>query len=286
MKSFVKETFQDTYLFTIPDFSRSGLVKHGFSCRLGGVSKGEFSSLNLAFHVGDDPAHVISNRKKIVHLLDSKIESLVASEQVHDHQVFVVEKSVQGRGSDSCATAIPGTDALITNIPGIMLSSYYADCVPLFFLDLEHQVIALAHAGWRGTVLNIGVKTLEKMAETFWTRPEHCLIGIGPAIGSCCFQVDQKVLNTFVSTFDFCQQFTQPLGQGKWAIDLPGINHHLLIKKGVLPEHITQSRLCTSCNTDLFFSYRKEQGRTGRQAALIMLNEERIGDDETFSTKI
>ncbi|MCR6544534.1 peptidoglycan editing factor PgeF [Dehalobacterium formicoaceticum] len=274
MKNFVKEPIQDTYIFTIPDFSRSGLVKHGFTCRLGGVSQGDFSSLNLAFHVGDDPDHVIANRKKIVHLLGGKLESLVASEQVHDHQVFVVGASDQGRGSDTYETAIPCTDALITDVPGVMLSSYYADCVPLFFLDPEHQVIALAHAGWRGTVLHMGVITLKKMSETYGTRPEKCLVGIGPSIGSCCFQVDQKVLDVFASSFDFYQQYTKAQGEDKWTIDLPGVNEQLLIQSGVQPEHITKSDLCTSCNIDLFFSHRKEQGRTGRQAALIMLNEE------------
>lgn len=271
--SFVKEKRGDTFLYTVPDFTRTGLVEHGITCRVGGVSEGDFSSLNLAFHVGDDPDLVIKNREKAVKLLGADVHSLVASEQVHGHEIYVVGLNDRGRGSVSYDSAIPHVDALITNIPGVLLSLYYADCVPLLFLDPVHQVIALAHAGWKGTVQLIAPLTIGKMTALFGTEPESCLAAIGPSIGQCCFQVDKPVLDKFAQNIEGYEEFCYSSGPGKWSIDLPGINEHLLIKSGLDPKNITQSCLCTSCSHDIFFSYRKDGGRTGRQAALIMLNE-------------
>ncbi|MEL7567782.1 MAG: peptidoglycan editing factor PgeF [Dehalobacterium sp.] len=273
---FAKETIGDTYLYTVPAFSRTRLVEHGFTCRLGGLSKKEFSSFNVAFHVGDNPDIVIKNRKKMVRLLNEDLESLVASEQIHGHEVYVVGIKDRGRGSISYDSAIPQTDALITNVPGIILSLYFADCVPVFFLDPVHQVIALAHAGWKGTVQHIVSLTIKKMTELFGTDPELCLAAIGPSIGRCCFQVDRPVVDEFARYVDGYEEFCFPHGAEKWLLDLPGINRHLLIKEGFRLENITKSDFCTFCSNDLFFSYRKDGGRTGRQAALIMLKERSI----------
>lgn len=268
---FVKETREDTYLYTVPAFSQTGLVKHGFTCRLGGVSKGDFSSLNLAFHVSDNPDLVIENRQKMVNLFGADLDSIVAAKQVHGHEVYVVGIKDRGRGSVSDDSAIPQTDALITDVPGVALSLYYADCVPVFFLDPVKQVVALAHAGWKGTVQLIAALTIKKMTALFGTKPESCLAAIGPSIGRCCFQVDRPVVDEFARNVDDYEKFCFPHSAGKWSIDLPGMNEHLLVQGGLRPKNITQSGFCTSCSNDLFFSYRKDGGRTGRQAALIML---------------
>lgn len=273
---FVQEAKGDTFLFTVPAFSQTGLVEHGFTCRLGGVSQGDFTSLNLAFHVGDDPDLVRRNREKVLHLLGADVDSLVASQQVHGHAVYGVKNQDRGRGSASYDTAIPETDALMTNEPGIVLSSYYADCVPLFFLDPVHQAVALAHAGWKGTVQRIAVETVRHMTALYGTDPEVCLAAIGPSIGKCCFQVDRPVWEQFARQLDFYEKFCFPEGPEKWSVDLPGINAYLLVQSGFKPENITKSGLCTWCRNDLFFSHRKDQGRTGRQAALIMLKERSI----------
>jgi len=273
---FVKETKGDTYLYTVPAFSQTGLVKHGFTCRLGGFSEGDYSSFNVAFHVGDNSDLVIKNREKMVNLFGADMDSLVASEQVHGHEVYVVGIKDRGRGSVSYDSAIPQTDALITNVPGIILSLYFADCVPVFFLDPVHQVIALAHAGWKGTVQHIVSLTIKKMTELFDTKPESCLAAIGPSIGGCCFQVDRPVVDEFARYVGGYEKFCFPHSSGKWLLDLSGINRHLLVKGGLRPDNITQSNFCTYCSNDFFFSYRKDGGRTGRQAALIMLNERSI----------
>lgn len=271
--SFIKEERAVTYLFTVPAFSKTGLVEHGFTCRLGGVSAGDFASFNLAFHVGDRPEQVRKNRQKMVTLINGDLASLVAAEQVHGHHVSVVGLRERGRGSTAYDSALPGTDALITNVPGIILSTYYADCVPVFFLDPVHKAVALAHAGWKGTVQQIVVHTVKKMTALYGTNPAECLAAIGPSIGKCCFQVDEPVWKQFARTIENYNKFSSFRVPEKWFLDLPGINEHLLIQNGFRRENITQSGLCTSCHNDIFFSYRKDGGKTGRQAALIMLKE-------------
>ncbi len=208
-----------------------------------------------------------------MNLLDSSLTQLVASEQVHGRKVHIVRKEDMGRGSITLDTAIPGVDGLMTNVPGIMLSSYYADCVPLFFLDPIKKVIALAHAGWKGTLQKIADITLNRMKQEFSSDPASCLAAIGPAIGPCCFRVDRAVLEKFVQSFDDLDHFCFPEDEEKWFIDLPGLNEQQLIRSGILEEHITRSRLCTGCNNNTFFSYRKQNGQTGRQASFIMLKE-------------
>ncbi|MGI6686026.1 MAG: peptidoglycan editing factor PgeF [Bacillota bacterium] len=273
MMGFIREEKLDTYFYTVPAFSETGLVEHGFTCRLGGVSQGDFASFNLAFHVGDNPESVRKNRRKMVSLLGKDLDSLVAGEQVHSSHIHIVDVNDRGRGSASYDSSIPGTDALITNLPGIILSSYYADCVPVFFLDPINKVIALAHAGWKGTVQNIAGLTIQKMTALFGTDPSNCLAAIGPSIGKCCFQVDQPVLEEFARDIDQYERFCCSQGKGKWFLDLPGINEHLLVQHGLKHQNITQSGICTSCQHEIFYSYRKDQGKTGRQAALMMLRE-------------
>ncbi|MGI6065335.1 MAG: peptidoglycan editing factor PgeF [Bacillota bacterium] len=258
-------------LFTIPSFTKTGLVKHGFTSRRGGVSSGHYSSLNLAFHVGDNPDCVRENRNKVLSIFGYSPDRLVAGEQVHGSQVYVVTAKDAGKGGTSLDTAIAGTDALITNNPGVLLSSYYADCVPLFFLDPEHKGIGLAHAGWKGTVQEIGVHTLKAMSENFGTDPGCCLAAVGPSIGPCCYQVDSHVYQRFAERFDYHQNFFKIEAEGKWKLNLQRANYEQLVRAGIRSENITVSSLCTACCQDIFFSYRKDQGKTGRQASLIML---------------
>ncbi|ATW24950.1 peptidoglycan editing factor PgeF [Candidatus Formimonas warabiya] len=270
---FVKEQRENTYFFTVPSFTATNLVAHGYTCRLGGASAGDYASLNLAFHVGDDPVAVRNNRRQVVNLLGSSLDRLVAAEQVHGRNVHVVESRDGGRGSASMEDAILQTDALITNVPGMLLSMYYADCVSIFLLDPVKKAVALAHAGWKGTLQQVARETVHRMREVFGSDPGCCLAAIGPSIGPCCFQVDRPVFEQFAQTFTNPESFCLADGQGKWQIDLPKLNQQQLIRAGIPGENITQSNLCTACNHDIFFSHRQEQGQTGRQAALIMLKE-------------
>ncbi|MDQ0286950.1 YfiH family protein [Desulfofundulus luciae] len=252
-------------------FLDTGLVSHGFTTRHGGVSTGEFATLNMAFHVGDDPDHVLTNREVACWALEMNPAHLVAGQQVHGDRVAVVGKVHRGRGARSTEDALPATDALITGEPLVPLSSYYADCVPVFLLDPVRRVVGLAHAGWRGTYLDIAAKTVEAMGRFFGSRPEDCLAGIGPSIGPCCYEVDVPLVDLFKGHFPFWQELLVPNPTGKWQLDLWEANRRILVEAGLGPENIFIAGVCTCCRQDLFFSYRGSGGRTGRMAALIML---------------
>ncbi|MEG6616452.1 peptidoglycan editing factor PgeF [Peptococcaceae bacterium 1198_IL3148] len=272
-EGFVLEKHGPLTFYTIPSFTISNLVVHGFTTRFGGSSDGNYGALNLGLHVGDDPAKVIENRQRVCQALGIDFNNLVAGNQVHGNEVLVVTEEHLGRGRDSIEQALPNVDALITNQVGIPLSSYYADCVPLFFLDPINKVIGLAHAGWQGTVTAIGAKTVAKMNSVYGSKPEDILAGIGPAIGCCCYVVDQHVIHRLKSTFDYWEKVVKPCGDDHWMLDLWETNRRILLDAGLKAENITLAGVCTSCNSDFLFSHRASGGCTGRMASLIMLKQ-------------
>ncbi len=258
------------YLF-VPSFATTGLVAHAFTTRLGGVSLSPYSSLNLGLHVGDDPQKVIANRQLICEALGVDISRLVAGQQVHGDKVVTVGAAHAGRGATSEGDALPGVDALVTGEPYVLLSSYYADCVPLLFLDPVRRVIALAHAGWKGTVQNIGIKTLHHMIEKHGCKAEDILVAVGPAIGPCCYEVDAPVMKAVEMCLPGGSVPACSGKPGRWWLDLPVVNYRLLLGAGVRAENISMAACCTACRDGLFYSYRKQNGSTGRMASLIML---------------
>lgn len=257
--------------YTFPHLDSSNLVTHGFTTRVGGVSTGFYQSLNTSFNVGDDELNVRANREYACRALGIDPLRLVAGRQVHGAGIRVVEEGDTGKGALSYEDSLPDTDALITGLRGVPLSSYYADCVPIFLLDPVRKVAALAHAGWKGTVLKIGLKVVERMAQSFGTDPLDCLAGIGPSIGPCCYEVDEPVMSRFQEVFNDCRQVAETVAEGKWNLNLWEANRLTLLEAGLKPVNIVTARLCSSCHSDLFFSHRAQKGRTGRMASLIML---------------
>ena len=257
---------------TIDSFSRTGLVAHAFTTRCGGVSEGPYAGLNMSFRVGDRPENVLINRMNICRALGAEPADLVAAAQVHGEGVAAVTAEHRGKGAAEAESALPATDALITNEPGVLLSSYHADCVPVFLLDPVQKAIGVIHAGWKGTALKIAAKTVEAMQQSFGSRPRNCLAGIGPAIGPCCYEVDEPVFSRFQYAFPDCWPalFT-PAAPGHWRLNLWEANRRALLEAGLQEERITAANLCTSCRQDLFFSHRASGGRAGRMAALLML---------------
>jgi YfiH family protein len=237
----------------------------GFSTRNGGVSAAPLNSLNCALHVNDDANNVIDNRRRLACAAGFSPDAMTCVEQVHGIEVAIVTGEQRGMGSCS-REDVPHKDALITAEPNIMLTAFFADCVPLYFYDPDCRAVGLAHAGWKGTVRNIVQSTLDAMSRQYGSSPEHIHAAIGPSIGACCYEVDDKVIdqiplaNVYVSA-----------GNGKYMLDLKEMNRQFMIKAGILPMNIEITRLCTSCNTDLFFSHRREQGKTGRMAGWIAL---------------
>jgi len=246
-------------------------IRHGISTRLGGVSTAPYMSLNLGMHTGDDPAKVQTNRRLFCSAVGVNYSSVVSAQQVHKDTIAVVAHADAGRGADSYADALCETDALVTANPDIPLLLLYADCVPILFFDPVQRVIAVAHAGWKGTVAQIGVKTLNTMQKYFGSRSDDCLVGIAPSIGPCCYEVDEGVINPLSNSLNDWQDVAVNHGERRWMLNLWEANRRQLLANGVLAANIAVAEVCTACNNELFFSYRAEAGVTGRLGALISL---------------
>jgi YfiH family protein len=253
------------------NLDKSDLVTHGFTTRVGGESQSPFDTLNLGLHVGDDSATVIRNRTRCINALGLDPHSLTTAEQIHGSRVAVVGRNNAGRGSVDFSAAIPGVDALITNVPEIALGLFFADCVPVLVLDPANKAIGLAHAGWKGTAAGVVTETLDAMASEFGTKPADCQAAVGPAIGRCCYEVGHEVANAI---FKACAD-QRPLARGsdgKLKVDLQVANWCLLRQAGVPEECIAVCMRCTCCNAEEFFSYRRD-GETGRMMAIMALRE-------------
>lgn len=246
-------------------------ITHGFTTRLGGVSEGECSSLNLGFGRRDSRENVLENYRRVASSLQVKCENMVLSQQVHDNKIRIVSEIDRGKGilreSD-----IQGVDGLMTQSPEVVLVTFYADCVPLFFFDPVKRVIALSHSGWRGTVKQIGPRTLEEMQLRFGSKPQDVIIAIGPSIGSCCMEVGPEVYEQFTDSFAWVDPFVRQGEGDRLYIHLQGIIRRSLEDAGAHPDHITDAAMCTRCNRDLFFSHRGDCGKTGSLAAIMQLN--------------
>ncbi len=255
---------------TIPSFEKTSLVTHGFSTRLGGVSKPPYHSLNLGLKKEDDKNNVLENYRLFCEELNINPENLVASDQVHEDRIYVACAGDRGKGilKDS---DIAGIDAMITKDREVALVTYYADCVPIFLLDLKTPAAGLVHAGWKGTVSKIGQKTVLKMMKEFGSLLENILVGIGPCINSCCYEVDAPVINIIKNAFPYWNELIEDMGDGKWMLDLVLTNKRQLEEVGISSLQIAESGFCTSCNNDLFFSYRADKCKTGSLAAIIQL---------------
>jgi YfiH family protein len=250
----------------------------GFTTRLGGVSESPFGTLNCGLHVNDKAVDVITNRERLAGALGIPFEAFTYAEQVHGNEIYVVTKAEQGWGRTSREMAIQAKDGFITNEKGLVLCALFADCVPLFFYDPVQKVIGLAHAGWKGTVLNIAMSTITAMAHTFGSKPEDIQAVIGPSIGACCYEVDDvvadRVKGALVDTGaepEVVMQVLMTKPENKYRLNLQQLNREFITKAGVLSSHIEVTELCTSCSTDVFFSHRKEGGSTGRMVAWIAM---------------
>ncbi len=267
---------------TFPALESYSFVRHAFSTRLGGVSKNEFFSMNLSFHRGDSEENVLENYRRICEAVGFPYEGLTASAQ--DHHTFIRRVGKQERGVGIFRPRdLESVDGLVTDEPGVVLVTYYADCVPLYFLDSEKKVIGLAHAGWRGTVGRIGQKMIEKMKTEYGCHPEGILGAIGPSIGACCYEVDEPVAREFLALSDLeTAKFVTSKKNGKYNLDLWETNRQIMVKAGMRPENITVTDLCTRCNHDWLISHRATGGKRGGMAAMMCLMDQdgQAGDKE------
>ena len=246
-------------------------VVHAVSTRHGGVSVPPYDSMNLALHVGDDASDVVENRRRFLGLLGLDSDRLTTPEQIHGDNIVRVGEAEAGRGRLSYADAIPETDALMTDVPGIPLMLCFADCTPILLFDPVHRAAAIAHGGWKGTVRSIAAKTVRAMGDAYGTRPEDCFAGIGPAIGPCCYEVGGEVADEFRKAFPQFAEFFLLEEKGKIRLDLWQANRLQLEDAGILPEHIDVAGVCTSCHARTFYSYRAEGPTIGRIAAVMAI---------------
>lgn len=256
---------------TYNSLSEINFINHAFSTRLGGVSEGEFTSMNMAFNRGDNPENVTENYKRICKSAGFDFDSLTASAQ--DHNTFVRAVTSENKGVGIYKPRdLHSVDALVTNEKGVTLVTYYADCTPLFFVDTKQKAIGLAHAGWRGTVGRIGEKVVKKMTELYGTNPADIIAAIGPAISVCCYEVDKPCADNFYALSDLdSSRFVFPKENGKYMIDLLETNRQILVAAGVKNENITVSDVCTNCNSELLWSHRATKGKRGTMSAFMCI---------------
>lgn len=259
-----------TYL-TFPLFEQAGL-KHGFSTRLGGVSKGDCAAMNLSFTRGDVVEDVMTNHRIFADTIGYEMENLVLSNQVHDTVIRRVDASDCGKGVTR-ESDITGVDGLITSDPQVVLMTFFADCVPLFFYDPVKKAVGASHSGWRGTVRRIGARTVEAMSREFGTSPQDLLVVIGPSICQSCYEVSGDVAKAFMEEFPK-EQWTEILEEKanqKYQLDLWRANEIILKEAGIPQQQVQVSGLCTCCHPDLLFSHRATKGRRGNLSGVITL---------------
>ena len=249
--------------FTLPQWQKLGAEVY-ISCRPGGVSSGDFASLNLALHVSDSSEAVKTNRRRFFQAIGVDSSDFVALQQTHSKNARRVTAADRGKGLDSYDTALADTDAAYTTDAGVLLATFYADCLPIALFDQKNQALALVHAGWRGTYQNIGAEVLAKMARDYNTKPQDVLVAFGPGIGQCCYEVDEQFYQRFLKAYDQAAHWFKPGKPGKWFFDNAGANQALLMQAGIKECKITDFPLCTACNQELFYSYRASAGRCGR----------------------
>ena len=254
------------------NLSATGIVKHGFSTRKGGVSTGIFSSMNLNFKRGDDPDAVLENYRRMAAALNMRVEDMVLSDQTHTTNVRVITEEDRGKGILK-PQDYSDVDGMITNVPEIVLVTSYADCVPLYFVDPVRKAIGLSHSGWKGTVGHIGQKTVWKMHEVYGSEPKDIVAAIGPSICQSCYEVSDDVAEAFRANFtaDEAADILLDKGNGKYQLDLWKANWYVLADAGILPEHLSVTDLCTACHPDLLWSHRKTNGQRGGLAAFLSL---------------
>ena len=254
------------------NLSATGIVKHGFSTRKGGVSIGIFSSMNLNFKRGDDPDAVLENYRRMAAALNMRVEDMVLSDQTHTTNVRVITEEDRGKGILK-PQDYSDVDGMITNVPGIVLVTSYADCVPLYFVDPVRKAIGLSHSGWKGTVGHIGQKTVWKMHEVYGSEPKDIVAAIGPSICQSCYEVSDDVAEAFRANFtaDEAADILLDKGNGKYQLDLWKANWYVLTDAGILPEHLSVTDLCTACHPDLLWSHRKTNGQRGGLSAFLSL---------------
>ena len=249
-----------------PLLEETGAVKHGFSTKLGGVSTGSCATMNISTTRGDDPEAVAENRRRIGAAIGVRPEDMTYTHQTHTTNVAVVRAEDRGR-------RFLETDGLVTNVPGICLVTFYADCVPLFLVDPVKKAIGLSHSGWRGTVGKMGKVTVQAMMRECGSRPEDIVAAIGPSICQDCYEVSEDVIDRFRDSFNEAvwPKLFYRKENGKYQLDLWRANEEVFLEAGIRRENLAVTNLCTHCNQEVLFSHRATGEKRGNLSAFLAL---------------
>lgn len=266
---FEEKIMEGVPLLTYPLLEKTEFVTHGFTTRIGGVSEGYCSTMNISTTRGDDPKAIEENQRRLARALGVRVEDFTYTHQTHTTNVAVVREEDRGK-------RFMETDGMVTDVPGICLVTFYADCVPLYFVDPVHRAIGLSHSGWRGTVKRMGQVTLERMKEAYGTKPEDVFAAIGPSICQDCYEVSGDVIEEFrenFSEFVWSQLFYEK-ENGKYQLNLWRANQIVLTEAGVEAQNIAVTNLCTHCNPEILFSHRSTGVKRGNLSALLAIKRE------------
>lgn len=258
---------------TFPLLEQTGLVRHLFSTRIGGVSEGIYSSMNLSYTRGDAKEAVDENFRRIAGVLGCRVKDIVCSDQTHTTNLKVVTREDCGKGVVR-SKDYKDIDGLLTDEPGVVLATFYADCVPLYFVDTKNKAIGLAHSGWRGTVARMGRCVVERMHMTYGTKAEDIVAAIGPSICQDCYEVSEDVAESFSKEFRKPGQQSEILirkNDGKYQLDLWRANEIILAETGIPVQQIQVTDLCTCHNKEYLFSHRASRGQRGNLGAFLGL---------------
>ncbi|BEP29491.1 peptidoglycan editing factor PgeF [Helicovermis profundi] len=242
-------------------------IMAGISTRNGGVSSGNYKSLNLGIYTNDQKESISKNYEIFLESLNLRMNKTFYTLQVHGTDIKIIDEKFYADSSDF--SAIENFDGMISKLKNINLVTFYADCVPLLFYDKKNDVIGICHSGWRGSVKKIALKMVELFIGEFNSNPLDIICAIGPCASVCCYEVDSVVIKEVNKNFKFPHKYYMLKNNNKYMLDLKKMNYDILVESGILKENIEISPLCTICNNDILFSYRKENGKTGRHIGII-----------------
>lgn len=273
-RTILREIEKETPYLEYPMLADTGIVCHGFSTRLGGVSQGDYTSMNLSFTRGDEEEAVRENYRRMAEAIGVSCENMVLSQQTHTTNVRVVTEADRGKGIMT-PLDYKDVDGMVTNVPGICLVTFYADCVPLYFVDTNRKAIGLSHSGWRGTVGKIGKETVRKMTEVYGSDPKDIIAAVGPSICMDCYEVSEDVILKFKENFaeEYWKDLFYKKENGKYQLNLWKANEIVFKEAGILQEHIAVTNVCTHCNSKILYSHRTSGNRRGNLAAFLALKE-------------
>lgn len=270
MSVFEKKEKNGVVWLTNPALAQFPWLTEGFSTRIGGVSDGFLSSMNLSFSRGDKEENVRENFERIATAIGFQTENLVFTHQTHTTNVRVVTEKDRGMGFNR-ELEYSEVDGLITNVPNLILATFYADCVPLYFVDPVKKAIGLSHSGWRGTVGKMGCVTVTKMKETYGCDPKEIIGVVGPSICQECYEVSEDVIEEFKENFDarYHDELFYEKENGKYQLNLWKANQFVMEEAGLMRENIHVTDTCTCCNHEWLYSHRASKGKRGNLAAFL-----------------